>query len=193
MSILYPVAASAEAALNAPLGRAAREREAQALAGAAVTFATEEAGPAFSSRDAALDAFAGRVEDDRDGRLKSVAAEDRFLTLRQVVVRQGGRVPVLTTVRPSFADGRRWPRPTAEAPATVWRAMVAYWKLVGDAPALDQARIARKNAGAAELPRDALKAMASAPLRPVQPQRALDIGLFETPLPEAPGRLIADE
>ena len=37
MSILYPVAASAEAALNAPLGRAAREREAQALAGAAVT------------------------------------------------------------------------------------------------------------------------------------------------------------
>lgn len=193
MSILYPVAASADAALNAPLGRAAREREAQGLAGAAVRFATEEAGPAFSSREAALDAFAGRIEDDRPGRLRPVAEADRFMTLRQVVVRQGGRVPVLTTVRPSFADGKRWPAPAGETPATVWRAVVAYWKLVGEAPALDQARIARKSAAAAELPRDALKAMAGAPLRPVRPQRALDIGLFETPLPEAPGRLIADE
>ena len=70
---------------------------------------------------------------------------------------------------------------------------MAYWKLVGETPALDQARIARKTATAADLPREALKAMAGAPLRPVRPQRALDIGLFETPLPESPGCLIADE
>jgi len=35
--------------------------------------------------------------------------------------------------------------------------------------------------------------MARQPLRPVEPQRALDIGLFETRLPENPSIVVPDE
>ena len=42
-AILYPVALNADQALTAPKGRAAREREAQALAGEGVVFVTEPA------------------------------------------------------------------------------------------------------------------------------------------------------
>ena len=60
-AILYPVAANAEAALAHPKGRAAREREARELAGAPVRFVTEATGPGFASREAALAAYAGRL------------------------------------------------------------------------------------------------------------------------------------
>ena len=56
-AVLYPVAKNAEAALNAPLGRAAREREARTRAKTEVRFATEASGPAFESREAAMAAW----------------------------------------------------------------------------------------------------------------------------------------
>jgi len=83
VSILYPVAASAEAALAGPKGRAAREREALDLAGAPVRFVTEATGPAFPTREAALDAFAGKLDDARPGHAVQVAPEDRFCAIAE--------------------------------------------------------------------------------------------------------------
>ena len=68
-AVLYPIARNAEAALSRPLGRAARAGEAQVLAEASVRFAQEMVGPAFESRQAALDAFADRLDDERGGGL----------------------------------------------------------------------------------------------------------------------------
>jgi hypothetical protein len=71
--------------------------------------------------------------------------------------------------------------------------MVSYWR-VGTAQrpiAPPQARKARR-AGLPFAP-ETLKAMAGQPLRPVEPQQPLDIGLFETRLPEAPNTVIPDE
>jgi hypothetical protein len=196
-AILYPVAANAEAALATPLGRAAREREARDLAQGEVEFCAEEVGPAFPTRDAALDAFPGRLEDDRAGRTVSLPPEERFLSLRQVAVRQGGRVPVRPPVAPVFEDGRRWPQGGPPAVPVAWRLSNSYWRLVAPEGAVEtapgQARLARKKPEAATFAPDRLRAMTREPLRPVKPQQALDIGLFETPLPEAPDRLIADE
>jgi hypothetical protein len=193
MSVLYPVAANAEAALSAPLGRAARERDALGLAGAVVSYQVEETGPAFATREQALDAFVGRIEDDRPGK-PAIAAEDRYLELRQVVARQGGRIPVVTTVRPNYEGGRRWPERTAAAEvATVWRVSVAYWRVHGERAAPGQARQVRKTGQGPVIGRDVLAELSQQPLRPFKPQQPLDIGLFETPLPEAPGQFIADE
>ena len=57
-AVAFPIAATAEAALARPLGRAARESQAVMLAGEAVAFVTEPVGPVFSSREAAMDAYA---------------------------------------------------------------------------------------------------------------------------------------
>jgi hypothetical protein len=74
-----------------------------------------------------------------------------------------------------------------------WRLSISYWRLVAPQEAPGQARIARRRTEAAALAPERLKALSREPLRPVKPQQPLDIGLFETALPEAPGRLIADE
>jgi hypothetical protein len=58
---------------------------------------------------------------------------------------------------------------------------------------LDQARELRRAADASALPAGALRALASQPLQPVRPQQPLDIGLFETRLPEAPHIIVPDE
>ncbi len=193
-AILYPVAADAEAALNAPIGRAERERQAEALAGRAVRFVSEPAGPIFDTRDAALDAHAGRVEDDRPGRQATLPAEDRFCQLREVVKGAPGRWPVLTPLAPSFEDGRRWPAPSAKGGLpTGWRLSVSYWRVSGAAEAAEQARQARKTAKGDERTGEELRSMAAQPLRPVRPQQPLDIGLFEVRPPEAPDTLIPDE
>jgi hypothetical protein len=190
-AILYPVAANADAALAAPVGRAARAREAERLAGEPTTFVTEPAGPAFATREAALDAYAGRLEDDRPGRAP-LAVEDRYCDLTETVA-PGARRPV--AVRPSFADGRRWPEPPEPHVRTAWRITVSYWRPVSAAPLAEppQARRARRRGEAADLAPDALRAMARQPLRPVEPQRPLDIGLFETRLPESPHIVVPDE
>ncbi|HEX3408236.1 MAG TPA: hypothetical protein VHS81_13445 [Caulobacteraceae bacterium] len=195
MSILYPVAANAEAALARPQGRAAREREAEVLAGAPVSFVTEPSGPAFASREAALEAFAGKLDDARPGHGVQLQPEDRYCVLAE---RIEGLVPA--PVEPAFTRGRRWPKPPARAPRTVFRLIVSYWR-VGeaaaadpDAPAAaDQARALRRKSEAAVLNAAELRALARQPLRPVKPQQPLDVGLFEVPAPEAPHILIQDE
>jgi len=198
-AILYPVAADAEAALAAPLGRAGREREAERLAGDAVRFVSEAVGPSYPTREAALDALAGRVEDDRPGHAVSLPIEDRYCQLREVVQGPDGRWPSLSPLTPDFQDGRRWPR-ASEQPRlpTAWRLSISYWRLGAADPAGvvnegEQARKARKAAAGADMQPDAVRALGQRPLRPVRPQQPLDIGLFEVRPPEAPDTLIPDE
>jgi hypothetical protein len=191
-AILYPVAASAEEALAQPRGRAARELEASRLAAAPVTFVTEATGPAFATREAALDAYPGKLDDARPGRGVQVAPEDRYCTLAE---RMEGAAPP-KPVEPSFADGRRWPKPPQARGHPVFRLTISYWKLTSatdtDLPP-DQARAMRRRSEAAELNAAQLRALQSQPLRPVKPQQPLDVGLFEFPAPEAPHILIPDE
>ncbi len=190
-AVLYPVAANAEQALNAPVGRAAREREAQRMAGEAVVFVTEQTGPAFPTMEAALDAWRGRLEDFRPGQSVMLAPEDRFCALREVMAEGAGRPP--RPQKPAMRAGRRWPTPR-ETPQVVWRLSVSYWRIgKADPIPLDQARKARRDARAADLPPDRLRMLTSHPLRPVKPQQPLDIGLFEARRPEDPSVIIPDE
>ncbi|HEX8571069.1 MAG TPA: hypothetical protein VF699_14275 [Caulobacteraceae bacterium] len=186
MTVLYPVAASADEALAAPRARAAREREAAAAAAASVRFVSELAGPAFTSREAALAAYAGRVEDARP-----IPPEDRWCELVEIAAPS---TPPPVPVKPTLAGGRRWPAPPPAAP-TVWRLRVSYWRL-GEPEAevpQDQARRLRRAEQAAALQPAAVRALSRQPLRPVRPQQPLDIGLFETRPPEAPHIVMPDE
>ena len=189
-AILYPVAASAEEALARPRGRAARERDAREFAGGPVRFVSEAAGPGYPSREAALDAYAGRLDDERPGHARLVAPQDRFCALREVAPGGAGPAPV----EPAHAEGRRWPKP-APRPPSVFRLQVSYWRTGGeDERALaDQARKLRRKSEAAQLGAAQLRALARQPLRAVRPQQPLDVGLFEAPAPEAPHILIPDE
>ncbi|WP_293375133.1 hypothetical protein [Phenylobacterium sp. SCN 70-31] len=187
-AILYPVAGNAELALGRPLGRAARESEARRRAGEAVVFATDAVGPAFATREAALDAYAGRVEDERTG--AAPEPQDRFCRLVEQVAE--GAPPPPRPLAPVMAEGRRWPDPP-RATRTVWRLSVSYWRVGTAERPLDapQARAARK--GGQSLDADALRAISRAPLRPIKPQQPLDIGLFEVRPPEAPHIVMPDE
>jgi hypothetical protein len=189
-AILYPVAANAEQAMSAPRGRAAREREAQALAREPVVFTTDPAGPAFATREAALAAYAGKVEDDRAG--LSVPLEDRFCRLAEQILVEPGRTRP-APVAPTFEDGRRWPAPPDSPPRTAWRLMVSYWRIATAERPIEapQARKARRTRQSLEP--ETLRAIARAPLRPVEPQQPLDIGLFEIRPPEAPHIVMPDE
>jgi hypothetical protein len=183
-AILYPVAVNADQALARPTGRAAREREARSIAGEAVAFATEPVGPAFPSREAALEAFRERIE--------AIEPQDRFCQLVERVVTEPGHSARLAPVSPTFRDGRRWPAPPSEPPHTVWRLLISYWRPVS-APTAEapQARVARK--AGPDVDPATLRAIARQPLRPVKPQQPLDIGLFETRPPEAPHIVMPDE
>lgn len=187
VAILYPIAVNAELALSRPLGRAARERDAARLVGEAVVFTTDPVGPAFADEAAALAAYAGRLADPARG--VSPAPEDLYLRL---VEQADGRPP--RPVAPSFADGRRWPE-APPAPRTLWRLSIAYWRIGSAERPLEapQARKARRGRRGAEVDPATLHAMAHQPLRPIEPQRGLDIGLFETRLPEAPDVVVPDE
>jgi hypothetical protein len=192
-AILYPVATNAEAALARPKGRAAREREARSLAGAPVRFVTEPTGPGFASREAALDAYAGRLDDPRPGHGVAIAPEDRYCSLAERI--EGAATP--EPLEPAFRAGRRWPKTAAVRTKTVFRLMVSYWREAEaetEAEMLaEQARAMRRRAEAAVLDANQLRALARQPLRPVKPQQPLDAGLFEMPAPEAPHILIPDE
>jgi hypothetical protein len=187
-AILYPVASNATEALARPLGRAARAREASLLADGRVRFVSEETGPAFATREAALDAFAGRLDDDRPGHAVQVAPEDRFCALREHVAAHAA------PVEPSYAEGRRWPKPPTRPAPVQFRLTVSFWR-VGEAepPTPGQARELRRKAKAAKLDAVQLRGLAQQPLRAVRPQQPLDVGLFEAPAPEAPHILIPDE
>lgn len=175
-AILYPVATNAEQALAAPLGRAAREREAKGVAGAAIVFATDATGPVFATREAAEDAF------------RAPLAEGFARVVEQLLPGQ-----TLKPVEPTNEGGRRWPVAPAQPPRTAWRLMVSYWRVATAERPIEapQARKARR----AGLPfaAETLRAMANQPLKPVEPQQPLDIGLFETRLPEAPHIVVPDE
>jgi hypothetical protein len=175
-AILYPVAANAELAMAGPLGHAAREREAVGVAGEAVVFTTDPTGPAFATREAALDAYAGPV------------GESWARLAEQILPGQK-----LGPVKPVFADGRRWPVPSGAAPRTAWRLMVSYWRIATAERPIEapQARTARKTRS--PLDGETLRAMARQPLRPVEPQQPLDIGLFEVRPPDAPHIVMPDE
>src|SRR5690349_5518992 len=82
-AIRYPVAANAELALSQPIGRAAREREAEGVAKEAVVFTTDAVGPAFASREAAMAAYGERVE--------AGEAEDRYCRLAEQFLPEQGR------------------------------------------------------------------------------------------------------
>jgi hypothetical protein len=187
-AILYPVAANAEQALSRPLGRAARESDATRRAGQAVAFTTDAMGPAFATREAALDAYRGRVDDDRTG--AGPEPGDRWCRLVEQVA-EGATRP--KPAEPVYAEGRRWPDPPKRPTRTVWRLAVSYWRIATAERPLDppQAREARK--GRQALDPETLRAIARAPLRPTKPQQPLDIGLFETRPPEAPHIVMPDE
>lgn len=198
MSISYPVADTAEQALHAPRGTATREREAGLLAGAPVRFERRLVGPAYRSRDAALDAYAGRVDDDRPGRGLVVSGEARWCELKAVSP-EGVRAP--PPVRPTLQGGQRWPASAASPPGeVVWRLSVAYWRIVGAdlAPELPAARALRRDptqtrALGAVLDARALRRLSAQPLRAMKPQQPLDLGLFEVRRPESPNLLMPDE
>lgn len=183
-AILYPIAPNADQALARPAGRAAREREAKAIAGEPVSFATEPVGPAFPSREAAIEAFRERIE--------ALQPEDRYCQLVERIVTEPGHSARLAPVSPTYRDGRRWPAPPAEPPRTVWRLLISYWR-PASAPTLEapQARVARK--AGPDIDTATLRAIAGQPLKPVKPQQPLDIGLFETRPPEAPHIVMPDE
>lgn len=175
MSILYPIAAGPEQALASPKGRAARERDAERIAGESVAFVRELTGPLFRSEEEALAHYAGRLDDERPGHRTIVSPEDRFCELRPLA--QRSRVP--------FAHAH-----------TVFRLSVGYWR-IGGAPqaAADgpQARKARRQKAGPSPDGETLEALANQPLRPIKPQQPLDIGLFEVRLPEAPHIVVPDE
>ena len=190
-AILYPVATSADQALSQPKARATREREAVKAVGEAVVYTTELAGPAFATREAALDAYQGRLEDERTG--FTPAIEDRWCKLTEQVVVERGRAARLGPVQPVCQDGHRWPAPPDTPPRTVWRLTVCYWRIASAARPLDapQARKARRSKQ--DVDPATLRAISRQPLRPVEPQQPLDIGLFETRLPENPSIVVPDE
>ena len=199
--IAYPIAADAHdalARLRAGEGlRASREKEAELAAKARVAFVTQAVGPVYESRDEALDAYAGLVEDDRKGRTFMPADSDRFclLTCRIRDPRRGKSKPM----QPVFAEGHRWPA-RREPVASVWQLSLSYWKIMTVAqakaaglPPVGQARHLRKKATGRDLTPEEIAALSQGPLTAARPQNALDFGLFDFPLPENPAIIIADE
>ena len=186
-AIQYPVAANAELALAGPTARAVRESEARRRAGEAVVFTTDVVGPAFATRGAALDAYRGRVDDERTGQTPDI--EDRYCRLVEQLAEGTARPK---PVEPTYTDGRRWPEPT-HAPRTVWRLSVSYWRIATAERPLEapQARAVRKSR--LEVDPATLRAAARTPMRPIKPQQPLDIGLFEIRPPEAPHIVMPDE
>ena len=181
MSILYPVAGSADEALRAPKGRAVREREAEAVAGGDVTFVSEAVGPTFASKEALTEAF------------KAMLGEPWCAALPLAA---GGKAKWAIT--PVNRDGRRWPAPkpprAKKDAAVAWRLSISYWRIKGEEPVvLGHARKLRRRADASELDNKTLNALAGQPLRPVEPQKPLDIGLFEIHPPDAPHITMPDE
>lgn len=175
-AILYPVAANAEQAVATPLGRAAREREALGVAGEAVVFTTDPTGPAFATREAAADAYAAPLGES-------------WARLTEQIL-PGQKAPL---VEPTFADGRRWPVPQTAPPRTAWRLMVSYWRVATAERPIEtpQARAVRRTGK--PLDSETLRAIARQPLRPIEPQQPLDIGLFEIRPPDAPHIVMPDE
>jgi hypothetical protein len=176
MTILYPIAASADEALRAPKGFAVREREAREAAAGPVEFVSEGVGPAFATREALAEAF-------------KTAVGQPWSDIRPVAKGDRAKGPI----KPVNADGRRWPQAKAAEPV-LWRLSISYWRMAGsEAPPADAARKLRRDPEAGNLDPKALRALARQPLRAMKPQQPLDVGLFEVRLPESPHLLMPDE
>jgi hypothetical protein len=191
-AVRYPVAPNAEAALSAPIARVARASEAEALVGGGVEFVSEAAGPAFASREAALSAYAGRLDDERPEHRVTIEPEDRYCALIELAA---GPIAPKPAVKPIYRGGRRWPKPSRAARPTVWRLSVRYWRVTVAQPVLEAEPAASPRAGRKAAPMDAkaLRERLNEPLRPLKPQQPLDVGLFEVRPPEAPHILMPDE
>jgi hypothetical protein len=176
------------------LGFAAREREAALTAAADVEFITQAVGPAFTTREAALDAYAGRVDDERAGRI-AIALEARWCELRAVSTPVGVKPKARAPLQPACRDGRRWPAPDPERPAaTLWRLSVSFWRFGGEAEHHHvPARKLRRHAASKDLDGATLDALARQPMQALRPQKALDIGLFEYRLPDNPSIIMPDD
>ncbi len=184
-AIAYPIAETADAALHAPKGFAEREREACDLAGGLVRFVSEAVGPAFAREEDVLAAFAGAPH-----------AVGEWKTVRPVAAAAKARAPV----RPLNKDGHRWPAPKparGDQPSVLWRLSVSYWRIARvdeeETMSLGPARRVRRDPLSGEIDPRALLALAHQPMRAADPQRPLDIGLFERRLPEAPHIIVPDE
>jgi len=181
----FPIAKNAAEALSAlkagTTARAMREREAEAMAGARVAFVSESTGPVYERREDAVSAVGSVVDDPACtlvARMKTPAKTAK------------------TPLQPVFRDGRRWPEVKAPS-AAVWQMSVSYWKVLDEArrPAAvsgKPARALRRKGGETLSPEEVL-GLADSPLLPLRPQKALDFGLFDFPLPENPAIIIADE
>ena len=199
--IAYPIASDAHAALTRlKVGeglRAVREKEAELAAKARVAFVTQTVGPVFETREDALDAYAGLVEDERKGRIFIPADSDRFCLLTcRIRDQKRGKAQLM---QPVFAEGQRWPQ-KREPMASVWQLSLSYWKIMTVAqakaagiPPIGQARHLRKKATGRDLTAEEIAALSQGPLLAARPQKALDFGLFDFPLPENPAIIIADE
>ena len=189
MSLIFPVAASGLAALTAPLGFAARARDAAKLLGAGeVEFATDWVGEAFTSEEALRAFFGERVDGSSWQKIEPVALIDGAQPRRPS--------QALAPKPPVFQGGRRWPEPQSTVQLG-YRLSVRYWRLATVAPLPSPTQQARKLRSAKRakdaLDTNVLQALVAQPLRGLRPQRALDIGLFETSPPEAPHILMPDE
>jgi hypothetical protein len=71
--------------------------------------------------------------------------------------------------------------------------MVSYWRIATAGRPIEAPQARRARRGKQPLDPETLRAIAREPLRPVEPQQPLDIGLFEVRLPEAPHIVMPDE
>ncbi len=186
---LYPIALDGHDALAllkaGTAKRAAREKEAEALAGKRVAFVSESLGPLYDSQEEALKAYKGLVEDG-----------DTCKLLCRLKPSTAGR---RKAEQPVFEDGVRWPRVTAPRPS-VWQLSVSYWKVLAASPSAkgtplngEQARKLRKAAKGQELTPEQIRALMETPMTAARPQKSLDFGLFDFIPPDQPGIVIADE
>lgn len=182
----YPIAASAHDALNhlraGSTVRALREREAETLAGAEVCFVSENVGPVYERETDALEACAGLLGD----------GACRLVCRMRDGPRRGAK-----PLEPVFKDGERWPK-LKRPLVSVWQLSISYWKILGverksagTVPA-KPARALRRKGGEGLTPEEVM-ALMDAPMTAARPQKALDFGLFDFPLPENPDIVIADE
>lgn len=189
MSIIFPLGHNpheiVQGCAQGTLRMAARERDAEGLSGKPVVFATEMIEPPFPTEAAARQHYADILA---KGFSTLVCGFERSRKLPK-------------PLKPVMRDGQRWPE-AAAVPPLQWRLSIRYWKIVtkrakpvaNTGTSLQvQARAARKKALDVPLTPEEVLALAHAPLMAYRPQKALDIGLFEMPLPENPAIIIADE
>lgn len=185
---LYPIAQDGHDALAqlraGTAQHAAREKEAETLAGHRVAFVSQSLGPLYESLDEAKAAFKGLAEDEQVCkfvcRLKTTTGARR------------------KTEQPVFEDGVRWPKAAAPRPS-VWQLSVSYWKILAStrptpaAPGSEPARKLRKTAKGQALTPEQLRALIETPMTAMRPQKSLDFGLFDFIPPDQPDIIIADE